>query len=214
MNCGILNKILIFSVGAAIGSVITWKLVKTKYERIAQEEIDSVKEVYSKKIQKEVEMETYKTMSSKYDTASDECKVTSNLSDLDTSKLHYVKLPENHIVIDFDIKNEEVESDNKDEEEEKDDMITDGPYVISPDEFGNEFDYEEVSLTYYADGVLTDDQDNIIEDVDGLVGLDSLNHFGEYEDDSVFVRNDALQTDYEILADLRNYSDICTVFGE
>ena len=48
MNCGILNKILIFSVGAAIGSVITWKLVKTKYERIAQEEIDSVKDVYSK----------------------------------------------------------------------------------------------------------------------------------------------------------------------
>ena len=45
MNCGILNKILIFSVGAAIGSVITWKLVKTKYERIAQEEIDSGKEV-------------------------------------------------------------------------------------------------------------------------------------------------------------------------
>lgn len=200
MNCGILNKVLIFSVGAAIGSVITWKLVKTKYERIAQEEIDSVKEVYSKKIQKEVEMETYKAMSSKYDTTSDECKVTSSLSDLDTSKLHY--------------KNEEVESDNKDEEEEKDDMITDGPYVISPDEFGNEFDYEEVSLTYYADGVLTDDQDNIIEDVDGLVGLDYLNHFGEYEDDSVFVRNDALQTDYEILADLRNYSDICTVFGE
>ena len=30
-------------------------------------------------------------------------EVTSKLSDLDTSKLHYVKVPENHIVIDFDI---------------------------------------------------------------------------------------------------------------
>lgn len=30
-------------------------------------------------------------------------KVTTTLSNLDTSKLHYVKLPENHIVIDFDI---------------------------------------------------------------------------------------------------------------
>ena len=29
--------------------------------------------------------------------------VTSKLSDLDTTKIHYVKLPENHIVIDFDI---------------------------------------------------------------------------------------------------------------
>ena len=33
-------------------------------------------------------------------------KVKTSLSDLDTSKLHYVKVPENHIVIDFDIPDE------------------------------------------------------------------------------------------------------------
>ena len=33
-------------------------------------------------------------------------KVTTTLSQLDTSKLHYVKVPENHIVIDFDIPDE------------------------------------------------------------------------------------------------------------
>ena len=33
-------------------------------------------------------------------------KVTTTLSDIDTSKIHYVKVPENHIVIDFDIKDE------------------------------------------------------------------------------------------------------------
>lgn len=33
-------------------------------------------------------------------------KVTTKLSDIDTSKLHYVKVPENHIVIDFDIPEE------------------------------------------------------------------------------------------------------------
>lgn len=33
-------------------------------------------------------------------------KVKTKLSDLDTAKLHYVKVPENHIVIDFDIKDE------------------------------------------------------------------------------------------------------------
>lgn len=32
--------------------------------------------------------------------------VKTTLSDLDTNKVHYVKLPENHIVIDFDLKNE------------------------------------------------------------------------------------------------------------
>lgn len=33
--------------------------------------------------------------------------VKTTLSDLDTSKLHYVRVPENHIVIDFDIKDEQ-----------------------------------------------------------------------------------------------------------
>lgn len=35
------------------------------------------------------------------------------LSDLDTKKLHYVKVPENHIIIDFDIKNEKGEKDRE-----------------------------------------------------------------------------------------------------
>lgn len=33
--------------------------------------------------------------------------ITTTLSDIDTSKLHYVKVPENHIVIDFDIPDDE-----------------------------------------------------------------------------------------------------------
>ena len=41
-----------------------------------------------------------------------------------------------------------------------------------------------------------------------MVGFESLNHFGEYEDDSVFVRNDAKKCDYEILLDQKLYSDV------
>ena len=82
------------------------------------------------------------------------------------------------------------------------------PYVITPDEFGEIDEYEKVSLKYYSDGCLTDDQDDIIEDVDEVIGYESLNHFGEFEEDSVFVRNDALKTDYEILLDPRDYYEI------
>ena len=46
MNCKFIN-VLMFAAGAAIGSAVTWKVVKTKYERIAQEEIESVKEAYA-----------------------------------------------------------------------------------------------------------------------------------------------------------------------
>ena len=38
-------------------------------------------------------------------------KIDTKLMDIDTSKLHYVLMPENHIVIDFDIKNAEGEKD-------------------------------------------------------------------------------------------------------
>jgi hypothetical protein len=79
------------------------------------------------------------------------------------------------------------------------------PYVISPDEFGEIDEYATETLYYYQDKVLADDQDNIIEDADNVIGVGSLNHFGEYEDDSVFVRNDREETDYEILLDPREY---------
>lgn len=48
MNKNILSKFVIFTVGAAVGSVVTWKLVEAKYKQIAEEEIESVREVYSK----------------------------------------------------------------------------------------------------------------------------------------------------------------------
>ena len=86
--------------------------------------------------------------------------------------------------------------------------VSDTPYVISPEEFGEKEDYETISLTYYADGVLTDDNDEKMEDYEETIGKDSLDHFGEYEDDSVFVRNDKLRCDFEILSDLRTYSEV------
>ena len=82
------------------------------------------------------------------------------------------------------------------------------PYVISPEEFGEFEDYERISLSYYADQVLADEDDEKVDDVDNVVGLESLTHFGEFEDDSVFVRNDRLKCDYEILLDQRTYSDV------
>lgn len=81
------------------------------------------------------------------------------------------------------------------------------PYVITPDEF-EDSDYDLVSLIYYDDGVLTDENDNVIKNVDELVGLDSLTQFGKYEKDRVCVRNDKRKVDYEILSDSKKYSDI------
>ena len=56
--------------------------------------------------------------------------------------------------------------------------------------------------------MLAYDDDSVIRNVDKVVGKGSLNTFGEYEDDSVFVRDDDKKIDYEILRDTRTYSDV------
>ena len=41
-----------------------------------------------------------------------------------------------------------------------------------------------------------------------MVGEDSLEHFGEYEEDAVYVLNDLIKTDFEILlVESRYYED-------
>ena len=74
------------------------------------------------------------------------------------------------------------------------------PYVITPEEFG-ETGYEMISWTYYKDGVMTDENGTIMdeEDIEDLIGLDALNHFGEHEADAVHIRNEEQENDYEIL---------------
>ena len=95
---------------------------------------------------------------------------------------------------------------NNKKEDEKDMAENADVYVIPPESFG-EIGYETESLTYYADKVLVDEIGNVIKDIDNTVGINSLETFGEYEDDSVFVRNDILKKDYEILLDYRTYTD-------
>ena len=48
-----------FIIGAASGATVAWYLLKDKYETLAQEEIDSVKEVFARREQ-EMKDETVK----------------------------------------------------------------------------------------------------------------------------------------------------------
>ena len=168
-----LAYLAVFAFGAAAGSCVTWKVLRDKYARIAQEEIDSVKALFK---------------DNKPEKKDEPVEEQPNEKEVYTQ---YVNNYLEHSAV---------------KEEEK--PLVDRPYVISPDEFSEFEDYEPITLTYYADGVLADDEDNIVEDVDAMVGFESLNHFGEYEDDCVFVRNDRVKCDYEILKDLRDFSDV------
>ena len=179
-----------FVLGVAVGSVVTWRYVEKKYEQIAQDEIDSVKEVFSKR---ETEF-----------TEDTEVQIKADNAKKKPSVIEYAAWLRKQGYTNYS----DVEPETNKEEVNEESMDIDIPYVIPPEEFGEFDNYEKIGLTYYADQVLTDDDDKLVEDIEDTVGFDSLNHFGEYEDDSVFVRNDRLKCDYEILLDQRKYSDV------
>ena len=178
-----LSNLFIFTAGAAIGSAVTWKLVKDKYARIAQEEIEAVREVYMKhdddSVEPVVDEEPAVVITESVPTFTEQ------------ERVDYANIASNYTT------------------EKGVPKPVSRPYVISPDDY-EDSDYPAVSLTYYADGVVEDDFYNVLSDdeIEEKIGRDSLHHFGEYEEDSVFVRNDAEETDYEILRDSRRYSDV------
>jgi len=184
---------LIFLAGASLGAAAAWQYCKCKYAKIAQEEIDSVKEVFSKRNVPTVAGETS-------DWRLDEIEYQTGDK---PSVVEYAKFVREKEYTPY---NGAYITDQKEEEDAA--MDESKPYVIPPEVFGDEDDYERISLTYYADGVLADDADQLIENIDDTVGIIALGSFGEYEEDSVFVRNDALKCDFEILLDSRKYSDV------
>lgn len=199
-----LKGVLIFVLGAAAGSLATWKLIEKKYKDIAQEEIDSVKDTFSKMKKNEYpdKLEDYPDFE-EFDDSDDEEPKSEQKIDRNNKPdiVEYAKILSETGYTNY------AERQDKKEKKGVEPVEDERPYVISPDEFGEKDGYENVTLTYYADGVLTDYFDNVISNVDEVVGLDSLDHFGEYEDDVVFVRNEKMETDYEILRDLRDFNE-------
>ena len=182
-----LSNVLLFTAGVAVGSLVTWRYFKTKYE-VVEDEIEKKTE----EPEGESEEESPEVLESKMSYKKPPLK-------------EYVKMvedngyvPKTHM--------EEVEEEIANGELGDKDVYE--PFIIRPDEYGELHAYETLSLNYYADGVLTDELDNPIEDVESLVPADFADHFGEYDDNAVFVRNDNLECDYEILRDLRKFTDV------
>lgn len=189
-----LNKAIMFAAGAAIGSVVTWKLVEKKYEQIAQEEIDSVKETYSEIYENRRELDKInKEKKEEHDRKVEE-KIQAN------NRKEYHKAMK-------DSEYNTVTEENNEEKEEKNGM--EGPYVIPPEEFDT-VGYETRFLTVYEDGVIDDDFGDVVheDDVDDLIGVANLEHMGDYEDDLVHIRNDLMKVDFEVTRDYRRFSEI------
>lgn len=82
------------------------------------------------------------------------------------------------------------------------------PYIITEDEYINS-EYDQKGLYYFADGVLSDDEYNIIPNVEEITGNANLMKFGEDGNDPyvIYIRNDKYKIDYEVMMQEQDYAD-------
>ena len=174
-----MKGLFIFAAGVVAGAVAGAYLVKDKVMADAKQEIEEVREYYKSK--KETKKEE-KPVEEKEETKVEE-------------KEEYQEITRNYTNY------------NKIEETPKQ-AANDMPYMINPEDFGEEEGYDTLTLTYFADGVLVDDVDDVIDDPDPVVGLENLKVFEEFNASAIYVRNDIWKTDFEILKDDWEWKDI------
>lgn len=84
------------------------------------------------------------------------------------------------------------------------------PYIINHDEYmSSDSDYEQTTLTYYAgDEVLVDDKDEPIQIVEDVIRVSNMRFgYGSGDPNTVFIRNDRLSLDFEVVKSEGKYAE-------
>lgn len=215
----------LFVAGGGVGFLIGKKMLEQKY-RLAEEELDEARERYIKACS-ELRNEPKSGMNP---AETEEPEPSSTFSryvkeGLTRETNPYEKAKENyHLIYKSETAEETRDESDVDEDEENGEIDTNDaytrdiseinrtlPYTIDVDEFQNEFPHhEKITLYYYAeDDTLCDDQEKLIDDIDGTCGYDCLNGFSMAT--TVWARNEPLCSDFEILLVNRSYAE--TVMG-
>ena len=179
-----MKGLFIFAAGVVAGAVAGAYLVKDKIMADAKQEIEEVREYYK----------------SKKESKKEETVEEQPVEEVKEEK-EYEEIVVNSGYVNY----------NKPEQIVQHSVLEDEPYSIDPEEFGDkeEEGWDTMTLTYFADGVLTDDTDEIVEQPEVVVGLDNLKIFEEFPDATcVYVRNETWRTDFEILRDDWKWSDL------
>lgn len=201
-----ITNIFMLAVGAAIGSAATWVYSQKKYSQLIQSEIEKTKEYYSdkesdeseaKNIQnpeeeKQLEEEKKKAMQTSADIINQSGYDMSSYSDYTRFSKPIEEHPETV--------QKNLETFGSDEN---------FPVVIAPESYGEIEDYATHEYTYFKDGVVVDDDGDVIdpEKVRSMLGIDFASHIGDFEADAVHIQNDLMKTYFEILAEPYDYND-------
>lgn len=200
--------VISFLVGAAVGVASTYKIAEKKYRDIADSEIESVKEQFKDRkplVVNETEQDNHQVLDKKVAVVSNGVSLKPDIASFRSTiaKNDYntvsnqTSVPTKHGYV-----------------EEEDDMpeeaLPSDIYTIDPEEFNVLEDYGCATYYYTADDQIVDDTYEPLDDEDIrlLFGGDVGGRFGEYEEDSVHIRNELKKMDYEILQSQKTLDEI------
>lgn len=230
----LVKNILIFTAGAIGGAVGAYLYTKNKYENIINDEIDeavekevaSMKKIYDKRLElahKANEREG-EDANPNMENPEDKKKTPVKQESKEDKIVSMNKRKYNKIVTNYNKFStpDDIEDDRsvvEDADYIKGEQATlqansgkhDYPYVIDIRSFSEEMDhFDKVTIYYYEeDDTLADADESVMTDIDGTVG-EALFYF-EDDVDTVYVRNERLSIDYEIILLRKSYAE--TVVG-
>lgn len=193
----VVTHVLSCLAGAIVGGGVVYlalnKKIAEKYDKIAQDEINSVKEKFT--VPKD---DIQKFIEAKKDKVADNVPLAHQAINKPSISEYAKKLKGyvNYSDVEYEPEKAHFEP-----------ATNVKPYVISPEEFGDDEDYDQQSITLYADGILADEDDTILDSDEVVGGEENLKHIGDYEDDAVHIKNEARKVYYEVLVDNRSYED-------
>ena len=190
-----LSHVIAFIAGAAVGYFAADYLLKDKYEKRFQQEVSSTIKAFKTNKNEGYKKDDEVTLNGeKLKAVSDEV-VVADIKE-------YAKNIGKH---DYS----EVNNDDKPSEESKDDGIDHTkPYVITEGEVDAYMNYSITQWNYYADGVLTDENNEVVEDVSTTIGKEAFEYLKKTSESAIYVRNDLLELDYEILKNEMTYAEL------
>ena len=180
-----LIRVAIFSVGVGIGVVASMTYFDKKYQKLADEEIESCRQAFSKPkvvIVKDEKVEEAKILEGEMAVSSVMPNVYSSSVQLETKAYSDYYAPK---------KVEEAQTLSPKEDE---------PFDISVDEYEEDTEFMKVTLNLYlSDGALVYEETEELADEGSTVGQENLDDFSRTSFSSAYFRNPKNSIDYEVI---------------